>query len=99
MREVINDGFWSDSSPIVFTTDEGRAAFTRIAEARLERELQRPWVSDDLIDDIIYEMRENESVRKVMSDEEFQALTEEISSRRETASETADETEAEVNIE
>jgi hypothetical protein len=44
-------------------------------------------------------MRENESVRKVMSDEEFKALTDEISSsRRETASETADETVAEVNV-
>lgn len=98
VREVINDGFWSDSSPIVFTTDEGRTAFTRIAEARLERELQRPWVPDDLIDDIVFEMRENESVRKVMSDDEFKALNDEISSRRETDSETTDETEAEVNI-
>jgi ParB/RepB/Spo0J family partition protein len=98
VREVVNDGFWSDSSPIVFTTDEGRAAFRRIAEARLERELQRPWVPDDLIDDIVHEMRENESLRKVMSEEEFLALTEEISSRRETAAETADETEAEVDV-
>jgi hypothetical protein len=43
-------------------------------------------------------MRENESVRKVMSDEEFKALTDEISSRRKTASETTDDTEVEVNI-
>lgn len=82
VREVINDGFWSDKTPEVFTSAEGKAALTRIAEARFERELQRAWVPDDLVDDVLKEMGDFSEIRGKLTDEEYDAWGEEMSQKR-----------------
>ena len=82
VREVINDGFWSDKTPEVFTSAEGKAALTRIAEARFERELQRAWVPDDLVDDVLKEMGDFSEIRGKLTDEEYDAWGEEMWQKR-----------------
>lgn len=62
----------------VFSTKAGKAAFAKIAENRLVRELGRSWYSDEFIDDCMAELAGTSEVMDALSDEEHEAYSEKL---------------------
>lgn len=80
LRDIVRDTE-DGARAAVFSTRAGRAAFAKVAETRLVRDLGRGWFPDELVDDLMTELAGTSEVMDSLTDEEYEAYIEKLAAK------------------